>query len=288
MARRSKRISSDSKAVRPARRVRPKKAKRGGRGPGGVVRKNLAPLFLSSCILIGIIAMALLGYRSVTASNFFEIAEVNIQGTVRASAETVKRIVLGRAERSGVWNADLAEIRAKIEEQPFVRSASVTRMLPNGIRVQIFEHEPKAIVRLKDGDHLVNGEGRVLARSEGVDHSIPFAILGWDEAKSEKADKENAERVRIFAQMLSDWSDLGIADRVENVDLRSIREPRAIIRDSGSLVSIALGRDNFGENLSRGIRAIAGKGNIFEAVDLVGANMILAPRKQQNEKPAAR
>ena len=39
-----------------------------------------------------------------------------------------------------------------------------------------------------------------------------------------------------------------------------------------------LGRDNFTEHLKNGINAIAGKGDIFRGVDLMGQNMILQPR----------
>ena len=42
-------------------------------------------------------------------------------------------------------------------------------------------------------------------------------------------------------------------------------------------------RENFGENLSKGIKAIVGKGQTFEAVNLVGTNMILLPRKSQQK-----
>ncbi len=288
MTRKAKKKSAGVRTTRPIRRARPKKARKSSRGPAGVVRANIAPLVISGALLIGLGAMTFLGYRSVTASDFFEVSRVDIRGTVRTSSDTIERIVISRTQRTGVWNADLAEIRARVEEQPFVRSAAVTRLLPNGIRVQISEHEPKAVVRMKDGDHLVNAEGRILARAEGVEHSIPFIIHGWDEEKSEKADKENLERVRLFSRMLTEWNELGITERVEVLDLSSLREPRAVVQDSDSAVSIALGRENFGENLSRGIRAIAGKGNVFEAVDLVGANMILAPRKPKKEGPAAR
>jgi hypothetical protein len=42
-----------------------------------------------------------------------------------------------------------------------------------------------------------------------------------------------------------------------------------------------LGRENFGQQLASGIKAIVGKGNMFEGVNLVGQNMVLVPRKQQ-------
>jgi hypothetical protein len=101
--------------------------------------------------------------------------------------------------------------------------------------------------------------------------------------KSEAAGKENLERVKIYQKMLSEWKEFNLSARVLAVNLEDIREPRAMIEDSGTVVSIALGRDKFGEYLKRGINAIVGKGEMFEAVNLVGQNMILAPRKTGRE-----
>lgn len=287
MASKAKKRPVKARATKPARRKR-KGPARNERRSHGIVRSNIAPLVLSGCILAALGTLVFLGYRSVTASDFFEVSRVEVIGTKRSSSPIIERIVLTRTQRSGVWNADLAEIRARIEEQPFVRSASVTRVLPGGIKVKVFEHEPKALVRLKNGDHLVTEDGKILARAEASEPSLPFVLTGWDEARSEKADKENAERVKLYMRMLAEWNEQRITERVERVDINSLREPKAVIQDSENSVSIALGRENFGENLSRGIKAIAGKGNIFEAVDMVGANLILAPRKQKDTKAAAR
>jgi hypothetical protein len=183
-----------------------------------------------------------------------------------------------RAERSGVWKADLAEIEEKIEKVQWVRSAAVSRVLPNGIAVQIFERIPKAAVRTSGGPVLVDADGFAIAPAREKEPDFPFAINGWNEAKSEAALKENLERVKMYQKMLADWREFNLSSRVVMVDLADLREPRAMIEDSGTTVSIALGREKFGESLKRGINAIVGKGDMFEAVNLVGTNMILAPR----------
>lgn len=252
----------------------------GGRSNGSSAAvRSLLPLFLSACIVFCIGVFVYLGYRSVTASNFFEAAVVEVNGANRSSGENIKRIVAAQVERTGVWNADLPEIRSQIEKQPFVRSAAVSRILPNGISVEVFEHEPKAVVKTQKGNFLVDKDGRMIAKAESREAGLPFTIDGWDETKSEKADKENAERVKLYQRMLSDWQTYGIESRVLNLDLSDLRDPRAVIEDSGTNVMIAVGRENFGENLSKGIKAIVGKGQTFEAVQLVGSNMILAPRR---------
>ena len=53
--------------------------------------------------------------------------------------------------KAGVWNADLADIRAKIEKFPFVKTAAVSMVLPSGIRVNITERIPAAVVHFSPG-----------------------------------------------------------------------------------------------------------------------------------------
>ena len=239
----------------------------------------MLPLFLSFCILVCLVAIGFLGYQTVTASDFFNVARIDVRGTERSSSEDIRRIVEMQTEKSGVWNADLPGLKEKLEKVQFVKAAAVSRVLPDGIRIQIFERVPQAIVRTSEGNMLIDADGSVIAPAKEKEASLPFMMTGWNEQKSEAAGKENVERVKMYQKMLSEWKEFNLSSRVLAVDLSDIREPRAVIEDSGTHVSIALGREKFGEYLKRGINAIVGKGVSFEAVDLVGTNMILAPRK---------
>jgi hypothetical protein len=201
-------------------------------------------------------------------------------GTERASRSDIEKIIRANADRPGVWNADLLEIKQKVEKVTFVKSASVTRDLPSGITVKVNERVPVAIARIGGGEFLVDGEGEILAPVEKQEKELPFAMLGWDEAKSEKAGKENIERLKTYQKMIAEWRDYDLVSRVKMVDLADLREPKAVLEDSGLPVTIMLTRDNFGAQLSSGIKAIVGKGNMFEGVSLNGPNMVLVPRKQ--------
>lgn len=263
-----------------ARRNRAASSRRQASAGSERARNVALPLFLSFCLIVCLGALGVLGYQTVTASDFFNVARVEIHGLDRASAADIRRIVEMQTEKSGVWNADLPGIKEKIERMQFVQTAAVSRVLPNGIRVHVFERVPQAIVKTGQGTLLVDGEGRVIAPAREKETAFPFAMTGWNETKSEAADKENLERVKMYQKMLAEWKEHNLSSRVIGVDLADLREPRAHIEDSGTTVSIALGRDKFGEYLKKGINAIVGKGETFEAVNLVGQNMILAPRKQ--------
>lgn len=255
--------------------------KRGGNsGVSEALRNKIVPLAICGFIIVFLAAFVFVTYDSATASSFFSLKSVEVEGIDRASKADIEKIVKANAERPGVWNADLLEIKQKIEKVAFVKTASVSRDLPSGITVKINERLPVAIVRIGGNDFLADAEGQVLAPADKSEKRIPFAMLGWDEAKSEKAGKENLERLKMYQKMVAEWKDYDLVSRVRSVDLADLREPKAVLEDSGLPVTIMLGRENFGQQLSNGIKAIVGKGNMFEGVNLVGPNMQLVPRKQ--------
>ena len=254
------------------------RAKRTARSQGRIGNFYL-PFFLSFCILVCLAAMGFIGYRTVTASEFFDVANIEVRGTQRSSSDDIRRIIAAQTEQSGVWNADLPELRSRVERLPFVRSAAISRVLPNGIRVSVEERVPRAVVRIDGNDMLVDEEGNLLASADETESGLPFVMIGWDTTRSEKADADNIARVAAYQKMLEEWREFDLASRVSHVDLSSLREPRAVTADSGHQVTIAVGRENFGENLRRGINAIVGKGETFESVDLIGTNLQLGPRK---------
>src|SRR5688572_2999825 len=119
-------------------------------------RSFALPLFLSFCILVCLGALGFLGYQTVTASNFFDVARIDVVGSERTSSADIRRIVEMQTEKSGVWKADLPGIKEKLERMQWIKTAAVSRVLPNGIRVQVFEREPLAMVRTADGTVLVD------------------------------------------------------------------------------------------------------------------------------------
>lgn len=243
------------------------------------------PLFLSVCLLICLSVLGYLGLQSVTASKFFDVKAVDVRGTDRASREDIARIASNASEKSGVWNADLDEIKAKVEKLPFVKTASVSRVLPNGLSVHVVERVPIAVVKLPAGNMLVDGESNILAKANEQEPNLPVLISGWDESKTEKAVKDNLERVKIYQKMLTEWREAGLVSRVQSVDLADLRDPKAITEDAGNPVTISVGRETFAQHLKNGVAAIAGKSDMFDGVSLVGSNMILTSRKRSPEAP---
>lgn len=225
------------------------------------------PLLIWVVLLAGLAVLGVFGYRTATESDFFKVRSIDIRGNEKTPTEDIRRMVAADVEKPGVWNADLADIRLKIEKFPYVKSASVSRTLPAGIRVDVTERVPAAIVRLKGGEFLVDGEGTILSAAAGNEKDFPIVLNGWDETKTERAPTDNVARLKLYKKMLDEWKQFDLISRVKQVDLSDLKEPTAVVEDSGRAISIMLAKDSLGKSLKTAIEAVAGKGAKIKSVN---------------------
>ena len=244
----------------------------------GKIANFAVPLVFCLGILFCLGFLGVMGYRTVTASEFFDVKNIDVRGVNRVSKDDVQKIVSANAEKSGVWNADLSEIKARIEKSSsYIKTVAVSRVLPDGIRVNIVERMPKAAVRLDSGDVWVDDEALILGAIGKNEERPPFVMRGWD-SKSEGATKDNQNRVKLYQKMLDEWKEFDLSKRVKELQLNDLDDPKAIIEDSGQAVSIDLGKENFAKRLQRGLEITAGRGKEIESVNLSGNREVLGFR----------
>ncbi len=239
----------------------------------------LVPVFLLVGIVVCLGFLFVMGYRTVTASSFFDVKAIEINGAKRAPKEEIERIVKNQTEKSGVWNADLTEIKSQVEKLTLVKSVSVSRVLPDVVRVNIVERDAKTLVRIDGGDFWADDEAVVLGIIEKGEERPPFYLQGWNRDNTDKARKENQERVKMYLKMLDEWKEYDLAKRVVAVDLSNLSEPLAIVSDSGEQKKIILPKDNLGKKLKAGLEGIAGKGKDVSGINVSGTQSVLIFRE---------
>ncbi len=235
----------------------------------------VVPLVIIAALGTAIAFIVFSGYQTATASGFFTLKEVDIRGIERTAEEDIRRIVTAGVAKAGVWNADLGEIREKLEKFPFVKSATVSRSLPSGIRVNITERTPAAVVSLSSGKYLVDGEGTMLTAVKGEQADFPVVLQGWDESKTTGAITDNLARLKMYKKMMEEWQQFDLSKRVREVDLTNPRIPVAHVEDSGRVVGITLARDHFGRSLKTAIEALTGKGDRVKSIDAAGVYPVI-------------
>jgi len=272
-----KRVVKNKTAPMAAKRRRKTSAVRRSKKNAGNFANFFVPFFFILCIMFCLGFLGFMGYRTVTASEFFDVKKIDVRGLNRASKSDVEAIVSSQTEKSGAWNADLNIIKEKVEKLAFVKSAAVSRVLPDGVRVNLIERVPKAIVRINGNDFWADDEGVVLAPVGKNEERLPFVMRGWDETKTDEANKDNQARIKIYQKMLEEWRSFELANRVQSVDLSDFKNPQVVVVSDGVTKKVFLPKDNFGKKLQLALEHLAGREKDFAGVDVSETSPRLIP-----------
>jgi cell division protein FtsQ len=252
-------------------------AKRGSNEPVSARIKSLLG-YVPLALRIGVIAIigliGFVGYRAAASASFFQIRTVETRGAARASAEDIKTVVRRDVSETGVWRADLEQLSKHLEKLPWVRTAVVTRVLPDGIRVRITEREPKAVVRTSAGRFIwVDDDAVYLGEMAPTDQMPTFFLRGWNEDDSTAAQTENRDRVGKFLELQRDWSSQGISERVSEVNLLDLRDVRVQLAGDDSQIEVRLGSQDQGTRLGKALTVLdaqrqTARGPLISYIDL--------------------
>src|SRR6185503_1798665 len=211
---------------------------------------------------------------AAASASFFAIRTIETKGASRASLLDIQAAVRRHVNQTGVWRADLKDLSKLIERLPWVRTAIVTRVLPDGIRVRITEREPKAVVRNAAGRFIwVDDDAVYLGEMSPTDQMPAFFLRGWNEDDSSAASSENRDRVRKFLELQRDWSGQGISERVSEVNLLDLRDVRVQLAGDDSQIEVRLGGQDQSARLGKALNVLdaqrqTARGPLISYIDL--------------------
>lgn len=153
-----------------------------------------------------------------------------------------------RDRNRSVLRIPLDARRSQLEQLPWVESASVQRILPNRIRVELTERTPIAFLRNGTELALIDAHGVILDRPEGEDLHFPI-VTGLPESMPRE---EREKRMQTYQEFLRD-ADLirsGSSDRVSEIDLTNAKDLRVVMSGLSSAndsqaVTIHFGNSDF-------------------------------------------
>jgi len=162
-----------------------------------------------------------------------------------------REAVLQQFARDGghsVLRIPLAARRAALEEIPWIESATVQRILPNRIRVELTERTPIAFFRSGTELALVDVHGVILDRPRGEEMQFPV-VTGLSEGMSRE---ERGKRMQTYQEFLKNIELVrsSSSDRVSEVDLANPKDLRAVMTGIASpgdsqAVTIHFGQGDF-------------------------------------------
>lgn len=218
------------------------------------VRKGALPKKAAGRIRIALSVMALLSvaalaygsvYRYGTRNWRFRVLssdDISISGLDKVPRTQVMEVLGGDIGRN-VFFVPLEQRKKQLEEIPWIESASVMRLLPNRIAVQVQERTPVAFARINGRIHLVDADGVIMEPTRKAHYSFPV-IFGLSDSDPLSA---RGAQMKIYSRLLSDLDAGGnrYSNDLSEVDLSDPEDVKVTVADPAGAVLVHLGSDQF-------------------------------------------
>lgn len=216
---------------------------------GALPRKTADRLKIATIVLLCLGVVAVAGYQiyrygatswrfRIDSSDDIQIA--GLQNVTRAQVMEIFAADIGR----NVFFVPLAERERQLEQVPWVESATVMRLLPHQVRVQVKERTPVAFAQVGSRVQLIDASGVLMDLPRGtMKYSFPV-LIGMSDSEPLST---RAPRMKIYARVLSEFDANGAHNSAEvsEMDLRDPDDVKITVADDNGAVLVHLGDSNF-------------------------------------------
>ncbi|HUS63592.1 MAG TPA: FtsQ-type POTRA domain-containing protein [Kofleriaceae bacterium] len=108
--------------------------------------RAMLPAALTLVVLSGVAGSVALGYRWLTTSSRFALADLDVRGAEALAEDDVRR-ALAPAMGQNLFRVPLDALERRLRAEPWVAHAAIRRRLPDSLVVDIEEHRPAAAER---------------------------------------------------------------------------------------------------------------------------------------------
>ena len=152
--------------------------------------------------------------------------QIELTGNHVVTREAVLRPFAQDRNRS-VLQIPLDQRRSQLEQIPWVESATVHRILPNRIRVELIERTPVAFARNGNEVELIDPHGVILDRPQDMDFQFPVVTGVSDDMSRDQREK----RMQLFQEFMKGIELVrgGASQAVSEVDLSIPKDLHAVL-----------------------------------------------------------
>jgi cell division protein FtsQ len=187
-------------------------------------------------------------------------ARFRIAGTENIQASGLTEVsraqmlpVFGEDIGRNIFFINISDRRKELEEIPWVERATVMRLLPDQIRIQVVERQPVAFVRQNQQIGLVDANGVLLSMpvASMVQHHYSFPVVTGinpgDPQSSRKA------RMAVYERLLAelDANHQHYSEQISEIDLTVPEDARVLMPEQGDDILAHFGDDRFLERYQR-------------------------------------
>ncbi len=205
-------------------------------------------LLVLTFVAAAVVTAAVYGTKFLLYSPMVQLVrpdQIELNGNHVVSREAVVQQFLHDRNRS-VLRVPLEARRNQLEQIPWVESASVQRILPNRVRVELTERTPIAFARNGNELALIDAHGVILDRPRGEDLHFPV-VTGVSE---DLAREQREKRMQSFQEFMKDIDLVrgGSSQNVSEVDLSNPKDLRVVMTGLASAVDSQAVTIHFGSS----------------------------------------
>jgi cell division protein FtsQ len=212
----------ESPFLRPKRRTRVRPRRR------GFAARTLVVLQAGAVGILAVVG-AWTAWQKVFASDRLRVGKLEVRGSHFLSEGEVRELV-GPAVGENILGLDIDALKARLRASPWVADATVTRTLPDTVRVEIRERVPLALAEL-DRLYLMDADGGLIdiygPKTGAFDLPIVRGLLGVEE-------ESRRDRARRAGALLADLAELG--SEISEVFVLPSGDLRVVLRGDGEVL----------------------------------------------------
>jgi cell division protein FtsQ len=219
----------------------------------------------------------------------FSIGVKEIQGLRHLSeSEVLMKLNELEEQNRNLFALDLDALRKSVELLPWVKTATVQRVWPDRLTIEVAERMPIAFVRIEGSTQLVDEDGVFLESKGDGRPGFDFPVLmGLESGFDSELLARNRKRIGLYRRLMSelDENGAGLSRDLSEVHLQDAGSTSIVLNDDTVLVH--LGADRFQEKFRRYLamsREIKEKYRLLESVDLRFENQVVV--NAANERTA--
>jgi cell division protein FtsQ len=170
---------------------------------------------------------------------------IEITGNQHVTRSQIMKLVMGEDIGRNIYSVPLDEQKKKLEQLTWVKSATVMRILPNRIHVDIVERTPVAFVQFGQRVELIDAGGVIMDIPVGTVGNWAFpVILGMRESDPLST---RAAKMKIYQSLIADLDSTGEKNSqdLNEVDLGDPEDVKITVADSEKSILIHLGDQKF-------------------------------------------
>jgi cell division protein FtsQ len=196
-------------------------------------------------LVVGVSAWALaFVYTIATASAWFTVRELRVQGNHRLSTGEVSMLLDG-LRGANVVVTSLEPWRERLMGSPWVKDAALRRVLPDAIDVTIVERHAAAIVRAGRSLQMMDAEGVLIDEYGPRYAALDLPLLeGLDLGRDAAPDRA---RAALALDAIGNLASAGLLWRVSQIDVSKAHDAVVTLNDDTTLLH--LGDARFAERL---------------------------------------